>query len=195
MALIGKVQKGQPITADMINNIIDSIRECQIQSVVGGLFRRGIGGTTITSKSKLNQLPITYPYDIYFGGSEASRWFGIRAGTINGIIQSNTAITFSVTSGSESFVNLECTTDGKQVQSASISKDGSPPEPVATTPEVAPSSFKINLYYIDKSLKAHRTIGTSPIMAITHEMIRESKLSVEFGQLPYTSWYSWVFAS
>ena len=46
-----KVQKNQPITADMINNIIDSIRECQIQSGVGYSFSRNSGGTTLSIKT------------------------------------------------------------------------------------------------------------------------------------------------
>ena len=63
MPLIGKVQKGQLITADMMNNIIDSIRECQLQSVVGGIFKRGVGGTTITVKAG-RQEQVVCPFDV-----------------------------------------------------------------------------------------------------------------------------------
>jgi len=198
MPILSKVQRGQPITAELFNNMIDAIRECQLQSVVGGTFKRTISGTTIAiqqQQGNSSSISLTYPYQIYFGGSATAGYFGIRAGTINGIIQDNTSQTFSIALDDTAYVNLECTSDGKQIQSAIIRKESSAPSPVGTTPEVAPTSFKLNLYYIDKNLKFYRTIGTSPIMAITHEMIREAKLSVEFGKLPYISWYSWVFAS
>lgn len=195
MPALRKYQVGEKITADMINGIVDSIRESQINSVVGGTFKRGSGGTTISINSPqkaTSSINITYPYQIYYGGTASAPWFGIRAGTINGIIQDNTSTTFSLTT---CCVNLDCTTDGKQVQSATISKDSAPPEPVATTPEVAPSTFKVNLYFIDAELEAYRTIGTSPIMAIPQEMIKETITGVAFGELPYRPWYSWVFAS
>lgn len=193
MAILGKVQRGQPITADLINNIIDGIQECRLQSVVGGYFRRGQGGTTVTVlPSRGGGEGLNYPFEYYSGGTAAAPWFGIRAGTINGIIQDNTSTTFSL---QECYVNLECTTDGKQVQTAEVVIDEAPPEPVSTTPEVAPPSFKVSLYYIDDDLKAFRTIGASPIMAIPQEMIKESITGVGFGELPFRSWYSWVFAS
>ena len=173
-----------------MNTIIDALNEVRVTAVVGGQFSRGLGGTTITvPKSQGGAgIAITYPFQYYRSGEG----FGLRAGTINGIIQNNTATTFSLES---CYVNLECTTDGKQIQTAEVLQDSSPPDPVATTPEVAPSTFKVSLYYIDENLKAFRTIGTSPIMAIPQEMIKESITGVEFGELPYRSWYSWVFAS
>jgi len=195
MPALRKYQVGEKITADMINGIVDSIRESQINSVVGGTFKRGSGGTTISINSPqkaTSSINITYPYQIYLGGTVSAPWFGIRAGTINGIIQNNTATTFSLQMG---YVNLECTTDGKQIQEAEVKIEASPPEPVETTPEVAPISFKVSLYYIDNELTPYRTIGTSPIMAIPQEMIKETIAGVQFGQLPYRSWYSWVFAS
>jgi len=199
MAILSKVQRGQPITAELFNNMIDAIRECQLQSVVGGTFKRTISGTTIAIQQQQqngsSSISLTYPYQIYFGGSGTAGYFGIRAGTINGIIQDNTSETFSISLGAVAYVNLECTSDGFQIQSATIKKESSPPSPVDTTPEVAPASFKLNLYYIDIDLKAYRTIGTSPIMAISQEMIKESITGVQFGELPYRSWYSWVFAS
>ena len=191
MPLISRVSKGQTITAEKMNTIIDALNEVRVTAVVGGQFSRGLGGTTITvpkSQGGGAGIVITYPFQYYRSGEG----FGLRAGTINGIIQNNTAPTFSLES---CYVNLECTTDGTQLQTAEVLKVFSPPDPVATTPEVAPSTFKVSLYYIDEDLKLFRTIGTSPIMAIPQEMIKESITGVEFGELPYRSWYSWVFAS
>jgi len=190
MALIGKVQKGQLITADMMNNIIDSIRECQLQSIVGGAFRRGVGGTTLTV-TKSSQKTITYPFEYYTSGTG----FGLRAGTINGILPTNIASTFGLTLNTELFVNLECESDGKTVQSAEIVAEASPPSPVTATPEIAPANFKLNIYYISPAWVPFRTIGTSSIAATTQEVIREPITGVAFGEMPYRPWYTWIFAS
>lgn len=199
MPALRKYQVGERITADMINGIVDSIRESQITSVVGGTFKRGSGGTTIsvnTAQKSASSVSLTYPFQFYTGGTTSAPWFGLRAGTINAIIPDNNTTTFSLPSiGVQKFVNLDCTTDGKQVQSATIVVEASPPSPINSTPEVAPSTFKINLYYIDIQRIERRTIGTSPIIAIPQEMIRETKTGVSFGELPYKSWYSWIFAS
>ena len=90
MALIGKVQRGQPITADMMNNIIDSIRECQLQSVVGGVFKRGVGGTTITVKAGRPQGEATLcPFTPIASAVTSGYEVTFQAGTINGVLPSN----------------------------------------------------------------------------------------------------------
>jgi hypothetical protein len=199
MPALRKYQVGEKITADMINGIVDSIRESQINSVVGGTFKRGSGGTTISinspQKATSSSINITYPFEYYSGGTVSAPWFGIRAGTINGILPTNIASTFGLTLNTERFVNLECESDGKTVQSAEIVAESSPPSPVAATPEIAPSNFKLNIYYISPTLVPFRTIGTSSIAATTQEVIREPITGVAFGEMPYRPWYTWIFAS
>jgi hypothetical protein len=198
MPILSKVQKGQPITAELFNNMIDAIRECQINSVVGSggvtsTFKRGPSGTTISINGTAggSTINVTYPFQYYASGSG----FGLTAGTINGILPDNIGTTFGMSPNTEYFVNLECETDGKTVQTATIVADNSPPSPCVATPEIAPLSFALNLLYISENGNTYRTIGASPIAAITQEVIREAKTGVSYGELPYTSWYTWVFAS
>jgi hypothetical protein len=200
MALIGKVQKGQVITADMMNNIIDSIRECQIQSVVGGVFRRGVGGTTITvaQANGGNNLVITYPFEYYSGGTVTAPWFGLRAGTVNGVLPVNWTTTFalpvSTTAGYTRYIDLSCETDGSAINEVTIQLNNTPPEPMVATIESAPPSFKINTHVVVNG-EAYRTIGASSILAVVQESIRVDRTYVEYGVKPWDQYYIWAFAS
>jgi len=199
MALIGKVQRGQPLTADMINNIIDNIRECQLQSVVGGVFRRGVGGTTITVEpSTAGGLSLTYPFEYYSGGTATAPWFGLRAGTVNGVLPTNWTTTFALpvvtTAGYTRYVDLQCSGDGASVNSVEIQLNSTPPPPMTATYESAPSSFKINTHTVVNGI-AYRTIGASSILAVVQESIRVDRANVEYGVKPWDQYYIWAFAS
>lgn len=199
MSALTKVQKGQQITADMINNIIDNIRECQLQSVVGGLFRRGAGGTTITVNPSSNEgLVLTYPFEYYSGGTATAPWFGLRAGTVNGILPTNWTTTFALpvvtTAGYTRYVDLSCETNGSAVNEVTIELNTSPPAPMNATNESAPPAFKINTHTIVNG-KAYRTIGASSILAVVQESIRVDRESVEYGVKPWDQYYIWAFAS
>jgi hypothetical protein len=192
MPLISKVSKGQTITAEKMNTIIDALNEVRVTAVVGGQFSRGLGGTTITvNTNKANTKEMTYPFQFYRDGEA----FGLTIGTINGVIPDNYSATFGLVIDTEYFVNLECTTDGKNIQSVVIVSEAIPPPPVVATEDFAPTSFKLNVLYISDAGKAFRTIGTSPIAAIPQEIIREAITGVGYGELPYKSWYTWIFAS
>jgi hypothetical protein len=199
MALIGKVQRGQPLTADMINNIIDNIRECQLQSVVGGIFKRGVGGTTITVEpSTVGGLSLTYPFEYYSGGTASAPWFGLRAGTVNGVLPTNWTTTLALpvvtTAGYTRYVDLQCSGDGASINSVEIQLNSTPPPPMTATYESAPSSFKINTHTVVNGI-AYRTIGASSILAVVQESIRVDRANVEYGVKPWDQYYIWAFAS
>jgi hypothetical protein len=200
MALLGKVQKGQLITADMLNNIIDSVRECQLQSVVGGYFRRGTGGTTVTV------LPprggggegLNYPFEYYSGGTVSAPWFGLRAGTVNGVLPTNWTTTFALpvatTAGYTRYVDLRCQGDGYSINQVTIELNTNPPAPMSATPESAPSQFVINTHAVINGVP-YRTIGASSILAVVQESIRVDRTQVEYGVKPWNQYYIWAFAS
>jgi hypothetical protein len=202
MAYLSRVQKGQLITADMVNNIIDNIRECQLQSVVGGLFRRGPGGTTITVQGGAgsgNALVLSYPFEYYSGGTVSAPWFGLRAGTVNGILPTNWTTTFSLpvvtTAGYTKYVDLLCASDGKVINEVTIQLNSTPPAPIVAMQESAPVSFKLNTHVVVNGL-AYRTIGSSSILAVVQESIRVDKVSdIPYGVKPWYQFYTWAFAS
>ena len=199
MALLGKVQRGQPITAEMINNIIDGVRECQLQSVVGGYFRRGQGGTTITVKAEAGEgLALTYPFQYYYGGTATTPWFGLRAGTVNGVLPTNWTTTFSLppatTAGYTKYVDLACQTNGYEVNQVAIELNNEPPTPNVANSETAPPTFKINTHVIING-EAYRTMGASSILAVVQESIRVDRENVQYGVKPWDQYYIWAFAS
>jgi hypothetical protein len=200
MALIGKVQRGQPLTADMINNIIDSIRECQLQSVVGGVFRRGVGGTTITVEpsTAVGGLSLTYPFEYYSGGTASAPWFGLRAGTVNGVLPTNWTTTFALpvatTAGYTRYVDLRCQGDGYSINQVTIELNTNAPAPMSATRESAPSQFVINTHAVINGVP-YRTIGASSILAVVQESIRVDRTQVEYGVKPWDQYYIWAFAS
>jgi len=202
MALIKKVQRGQPITADMINNIIDSIRECQINAFVGGSFSRNAGGTTLSIKQQASQVvdaSLALPFEFYSGGTSVSPWCGLRAGTINGVIPTNWSTTFALpqatTAGYVKYINLNCNTDGKQVTQVEIALENNPPLPPSNYPSVAPVTFSICSHLIYNGT-SYRLIGPSPIVAMTREAIKvEKDTTLTFGEYPFIIYYTWIFAS
>jgi hypothetical protein len=196
MALIGKVQKGQKVTADMMNNIIDSIRECQLQSVVGGIFKRGVGGTTITVKAGKQQsqdqnlCPFTPIATAVTSGYEVT----FQAGTINGVLPTNMLDKITgVTTSSNNYFYLKCTTDGKVITSSVIEKSTTLRTPVQPTADTAPTLFNIMIGYMTTAGVTDRTISCGHLQARIAPSLQQDANSYVAGQRNYTQYYNWVF--
>ena len=200
MPLISRVSKGQPITTEKMNSIIDALNETRLTSVVGGQFSRGLGGTTITlPRAQAGEaLTLTYPFQFFSGGTATAPWFGLRAGTVNGILPTNWTTTFSLpvatTAGYTRYVDLRCDTDGSAINQVTIELNTSPSSPMVATMETAPSTFKINTHTVLNGA-AYRTLGASSILAVVQESIRVDRTSVEYGVKPWDQYYIWAFAS
>jgi hypothetical protein len=195
MPLIGKVQRGQLITADMMNNIIDSIRECQVQSVVGGIFKRGVGGTTITVKAGRQQggetlCPFTPIASAVTSGYEVT----FQAGTINGVLPTNMLVPITgVTTASNNYFYLKCTTDGKVITSSVIEKDTTLRTPVQPTADTAPTEFNIMVGYMTTAGITERTISCGHLQARIAPSLQEDANDYVAGERNYTQFYNWVF--
>lgn len=195
MPLIGKVQRGQLITADMMNNIIDSIRECQVQSVVGGIFKRGVGGTTITVKAGRQQggetlCPFTPIASAVTSGYEVT----FQAGTINGVLPTNMLNKLTgVTTASNNYFYLKCTTDGKVITSSVIEKDTTLRTPVQPTADTAPTQFNIMIGYMTTAGITERTISCGHLQARIAPSLQEDANTYVAGERNYTQFYNWVF--
>jgi hypothetical protein len=201
MPLISKVSRGQPITSEKMNSIIDALNEARLTSVVGGQFSRGLGGTTITvqrSQGGVGGAIITYPFEYYSGGTITAPWFGLRAGTVNGILPTNWTTTFALpvatTAGYTRYIDLRCDTDGSAINEVTIELNTSPSTPMVATMETAPPTFKINTHTVLNGA-AYRTIGASSILAVVQESIRVDRTTVEYGVKPWDQYYIWAFAS
>jgi hypothetical protein len=196
MALIGKVQRGQPLTADMMNNIIDNIRECQLQSVVGGIFKRGVGGTTITLKAGQQQgeaqppCPFTAIVTAVTTGFEVS----FTIGTVNGLLPSNmfTKIT-GVTTGARNYFYIKATSDGKAITSAVIEKDTTIRTPPTPLKDVAPAEVNILIATMATSGLVESTISCDNLNARIVPSVQEDNASYVAGERNLSQYYNWIF--
>jgi hypothetical protein len=195
MSALTKVQKGQQITADLMNNIIDNIRECQIQSVVGGLFKRGAGGTTITVRPSLNQGQQSLcPFEPIAKAVTSGYEVSFSAGTINGVLPTNMIGKLTgVTTSANTYFYLKCTTDGKVITSSVIEKDASLRTPEQPTADTAPTEFNIMIGYMTTAGLTSRTITCGHLQARIAPSVQEDANTYVAGQRNYTQFYNWVF--
>jgi hypothetical protein len=194
MALIGKVQRGQPLTADMINNIIDSIRECQLQSVVGGIFKRGVGGTTITLQpSRGGASAQICPFDPSVTAATSGYEVSFSAGTINGILPTNMFSKLTgVTTSAVNYFYLKCATDGKLLTTAVIEKDTSVRTPQASNADSAPAELNVLIGYMTTAGVAVKTIPCANITAKVLPTIQEDNVTYVAGERNFKQYYSWI---
>jgi len=195
MAILNKLQKGQAITSDILNNIIEGIRECQLQSVVGGYFRRGTGGTTITiAPTKAGAggqiCPFTPTANPVCGGFTVS--FSI--GTINGILPTNIfSVVTGVTTAQNNYFYIKCDTDGKVITEAVIENDTTLRTPVQPTADTAPEEFNILIGYMTTAGLTERIITCGNLSAKIAPSIQEDSETYVAGQRNYTQYYNWIY--
>jgi hypothetical protein len=203
MALLSKVQRGQPITAELFNNMIDAIRECQLNSVVGSggtiaTFKRGPGGTTISINSQNKQgqasiqsqvCPFTPTATASTGGFSVS----FSVGTINGILPTNmfSAVT-GVTTAQNNYFYLKCDTDGKLITTAKIEKDTSVRTPQASVADAAPALLNVMIAAMTTSGAIFSTIACENISARAVPSIQEDNVTYIAGDRNFKQYYNWI---
>jgi hypothetical protein len=198
MPLISKVSRGQTITAEKMNTIIDALNEVRVTSVVGGQFSRGLGGTTITvtpPRSKQGGVEATVcPFDPTATAVTSGYKVSFSAGTINGVLPTNmnTPIT-NVTTSSNNYFYLKCTTDGKVVTSSVLEKDTTLRVPEQPTADTAPTVFNIMVGYMTTAGITERTIACGNLQARIAPSVQEDADTYTAGQRNYTQFYNWVF--
>lgn len=193
--IVKKVQKGQVITADLINNIIDSIRECQIQSGVGYSFSRNSGGTTLSIKSSISgNVAVTEqcPFDVTTELATSGMNVSLALGTVNGLMPSNNFDKISASTSGKKYVVINCESNGKNVTTASWDIQNSIPVPPLATIDVAPSSFSV-LVAVISGTTVYKTIPCSNIAPRVAPSIQEDRAEYVAGERNYNQYYQWVF--
>lgn len=194
MPLISKVSRGQPITSEKMNSIIDALNEARLTSVVGGQFSRGLGGTTITvtpprgQASSSQSCPFTPTAVAVTGGFDVS----FSVGTINGILPSNmfTPLT-GVTTSARNYFYIKCTSDGKSLESAIIEKDATIRTPPASTIDTAPTELDILIATMATSGSIVTTIACENLTATIIPTIQEDNTSFVVGERNFKQYYNW----
>ena len=196
-----RASRGQPITATLINSIIDEINKNNLISISGGSLNKSINGTTVSIQQRPNA-PATIPPFYYSTASTSASgvYFNLTAGTINNYIPDNNfdTIMLSATTPSPNsllYVTLDCDTDGHVVLSSVITAGATPPS-ASSEIASAPATFGALLYVIksdaNSSLTPYRVIGQgSPVARVT-EVGRVGKNPIPVGELPYDIYYTWT---
>jgi hypothetical protein len=201
MALLSKVQRGQPITAELFNNMIDAIRECQLNSVVGSggtvaTFKRGPGGTTISINSQNQQRTQQQEYICPFTPTIISTTSGIKltlsAGTINGIIPVNMFSTFPVVTGQTNYYYLYCNSDGKLLSLAQIEHSTSLPSYYAAVPDAAPANFNKIIAVVTSEGIAVRATACADLTAKVVASVQQDNVTYVAGSRNFIQYYGWV---
>lgn len=195
MAIPRKVKAGDPITADYINSIVDSIKECQINAFVGGSFKRGTDGTTLTiSPSKKSQAATAEacPFDVTGSISGTSLVLSVAAGMVNGVIPSNIFNTLTTTTSGVKYVVVNCETDGKNVVAASCAVVTSLPVPQASTLNVAPPTFGVMIAAITGTEIA-KTIACGNVTARVSPTVQVDSVTYTAGNRNYSQFFSWLY--
>jgi len=196
MRPLRKYLVGEKITADMINGIVDSIRESQVNSVVGGTFKRSAGGTTIsinTPKKTTNTAspticPFTPSATAVTGGYEVS--FSI--GTVNGILPTNMFSPLTgVTTSARTYFYVKCTSDGKSVSTAILEKDTSIRTPFASTIDTAPTTLNILIATMATSGDLVTSIACENLSAKVVPTIQEDNSAFVVGERNFKQYYNW----
>ena len=198
MRPLRKYLVGERITADMINGIVDSIRESQVNSVVGGTFKRSAGGTTISinapPKSTSAISPTICPFDPQVSVTTSGYEVSFSAGTINGILPTNIFSPLTgITTAGKTYFYIKCTSDGKLLTSAAIEKDTSIRTPQASNADTAPTTVNVLIGYMTTAGVAVKTIPCSNITARVFPTIQEDNVTYVAGQRNFKQYYNWGF--
>lgn len=183
----------------MINSIIDSIRECQLQSGVGYSFNRGAGGTTLTIKQPRSAVAVATStacaFDVTYTLVTASLYdVSFEVGLINGILPINIFdVMTNVTTSNRTYYYLNCQTDGKLITECEIQRSTEIRTPSASTVDVAPDEFDIMIATVSTYGLIEKTIPCGNVIARISLNIQEDNTEFVVGERNYKQYYNWIF--
>lgn len=196
---IPRASRGQPITATLINSIIDEINKNNLVSISGGSLNKSINGTTISVQPSAPQPAVAIIPPFYYSTVSTTAsgvYFNLTAGTINNYLPDNifNTVTLSTTTpalNEKRYVYLNCDTNGATILSAVVT--ASTVAPLAPTAEIgsAPVTFSALLYVIDGQTP-YRVIGAGSLVARAVEVGRTGKTSIGVGEVPFNIYYTWA---
>jgi len=197
MPALRKYQVGEPITAEMINGIVDAIREAQVSSVVGGTFKRSSGGTTISvatpQKGVVAGVAQTIcPFDPTATAVTSGYEVSFSAGTVNGLLPSNMFSPLTgVTTSARNYFYIKCTSDGKSLSTAIIEKDTTIRTPAESQIDSAPTTLNILIATMATSGAIVKTIPCQNLSASIVPTIQEDNSSFVVGERNFKQYYNW----
>lgn len=203
-----RVRKGEPVTAESFNRLVDAINE---RTPLRGTLRfkttpRGfipIADPIAASKPGAAAV-VHFPWEITVDGNADDGYVAhVQPGTVNSLVPENIFEEFDVSTG-DYYVKLGCDTDGKTVTSIEVIVDNTPPDVMAAEENAAPSSFDDVIGMIRGELseddpdttvfrvfQIRRTnLTATPIIAFIASQTPEDP-----GDEPFVRWFKWNLTS
>jgi hypothetical protein len=134
-----------------------------------------------------------YPFDVISAGTSV---FSFQAGTINGLLPTNYAATFTLSLNTTYYPKLSLTANNGQITAATLSFPTTAPSAIPTNMGQPPTSFDFLLGLLLTNGSGggtwYRTIGPGSLSAAGQESFRTTKVSPAPGTLPYDIWFTWT---
>ena len=128
-----------------------------------------------------------YPFEVSKIGATSLR---IRSGTINGLVPTGIAGTFTMVGSGTEYVIMTVSATNAAITGATIAVGTTPPVVIPTTLGQPPTSFEVLLATVVNG-KPVRTIGDGSLTATPVEVWRFAKAMPTPDAMPYDSYYSW----
>jgi hypothetical protein len=186
------------LSADRLNTILTEIRRNKPKGERGITVRQSGDGTYIGLAASLTAgkgaTPATlHPFQIFSrqNPENANQYLvTLQPGTINGIIAGNWEDSFSVSSEDVRYIVLKCTTNGLVVTSSTLAAESASPASPAAEKWALSAGFDVLIGAVRGA--SVKQVVFNNLAATGVKRLTTEKANIEFQQLPYDNWYSWV---
>jgi hypothetical protein len=170
------------------------LRARELQPGPGYTFLRSSGGYSLNiSGGGGPSAPVKSPWDqIVSSQTSTTITFRFQPGSVGGVMPSNIFTDFTATLTDTKWFWVDATTTAGSVSSCTISSGSTQPAPGTAAADAPPSSFKV---LIGVSVNGtYFNVLKKNISAVPVESYRTSRTGAGPFELPYTSYWNWVFA-
>lgn len=187
------------ITSDKLNAILAEIRKNRPRGERGITVRQAGDATYIGLASQRTVSGFqeqTHAFKINVSSPDTNQYEAtVSPGTINSLLPSNCfdgaeLRKFSVTANQLVYINLNCTSDGQKITSATIAAQATAPLPQPPTLFSLPTAptFLIGVVY---NSSVYQAVTDNITVSGKQSFIKNATGNVQPGQLGYEIWYNW----
>lgn len=187
------------VSADRLNTILAEIKKNRVRGE-RGITVRQTGDTTFVglaaSTGSVGLQEQTHAFKISVSSPEANQYEAtVQPGTINSVLPSNVfdgneLRKFSIPANQLRYINLNCTSDGQKITSATIVAENVAPTPQSPTLFSLPTSPKF-LLGIVYNASVYQVVTDNITAGGKQAFIKNASGNLQPGQLGYEIWYNW----
>jgi hypothetical protein len=169
------------------------LRAREIQPGSGYTFVRSSGGYSLNVSGGGPTAPAKSPWDqIVTSQISGTITFRFQPGSVGGVMPSNIFTDFTAQASGTKWFWVEATTTAGSVSSCTINSGTTQPAMATAAADSPPSSFKV---LVSVSVEGvYFNLLKKSISAVPVESYRTSRTGAGPFELPYTSYWNWVFA-